>query len=248
MEGLQRWRGKVAIVTGASSGIGMAIARALAGPGMKVAAGARTTSRLAQLQAELAAQHAELLPVTVDLRDEASILAMFETVRKRWGGVDVLVNNAGVGNYGALATGKTDEWRELLDVNVLAPAVCVREALKDMTGKPDAALINISSIAAHRVAPGNFAGFYSATKFALRAMTESLRAELASQKSPVKVAMISPAVTATEFHERATGNKQDLDFTPLAPEDVAQALLYILSAPRYAQVQDVLIRPIGQKL
>ncbi|MBL4847188.1 MAG: SDR family NAD(P)-dependent oxidoreductase [Planctomycetes bacterium] len=118
---MQRWQGKVALVTGASAGIGRAIAERLAREGLKVAALARRQDRLDALRDALPPERREdFLPLCADLRQEDQILAAFAAVRERWGGVDVLVNNAGLGRKSPLATGSTDDWREMLEVNVLA--------------------------------------------------------------------------------------------------------------------------------
>lgn len=252
MSGQERWRGKVALVTGASSGIGEAIARALAGAGLKVAVAARRADRLAKLVGELQQQGAEAMSVPADMGDEAAVQAMFAAVRKRWGALDVAVNNAGTGAMATFADGDPASWRALLDVNVLGVSLCVKEALAAMAGKEEALIVNISSIYAHRDQVPNFS-YYQASKFAVKAFTNTLRAELHAKKSPVRVAMISPGLTATEFREKATAGKFTYesyfkDFHPLLPEDIAQAMLYILSTPPYVQVQDILLSPMGQGL
>jgi NADP-dependent 3-hydroxy acid dehydrogenase YdfG len=252
MSTAERWRGKVALVTGASSGIGEAIARALAGAGLKVAAAARRAERLEKLVAELTRQGGEAMAVAADMGDEASIHALFGAVRERWGGVDVAVNNAGTGAMSTFAAADPAAWRDTLAVNVLGVSLCVREALQDMAGKPEGLIVNMSSIYAHRPQVPNFS-YYQASKFAVKAFTDTLRAELHAAKSPVRVAMVSPGLTATEFREKATGGKFTYesyfkDYQPLLPEDVAQAVLYILSTPPYVQVHDVLLSPMGQGL
>jgi 17beta-estradiol 17-dehydrogenase / 3beta-hydroxysteroid 3-dehydrogenase len=252
MNGLERWKGKVALVTGASSGIGEAIARALGGAGLKVAAAARRADRLEKLVAELQRGGGEALAVPADMSDPASIAAMFRAVRGRWGGVDVSVHNAGTGAMATFAEGDPAAWKEILDVNVLAVSLCVREALQDMAGKPEGLILNLSSIYAHRAQVPNFS-YYQASKFAVKAFTDTLRLELHAKKSPIRVAMVSPGLTATEFRERATGGKFTYesyfkDYQPLLPQDVAQAVLYILSTPPYVQVHDILLSPMGQGL
>src|SRR5690606_26800221 len=118
---LEAWRGAVALVTGASSGIGRAVALALSAGGLRVAALARRLDRLNALKAEIEATHAgaEVLPLACDVRDEAQILAAIARVREAWGGIDVLVNNAGLGRAAPLLSGPTEDWREMLETNVL---------------------------------------------------------------------------------------------------------------------------------
>jgi len=245
---LERWRGKVAVVTGASSGIGRATAALLADAGLKVAVAARRRERLDAFAAERPG--AEVLALEVDLRDEAAIARAFAQVRERWGGVDVLVNNAGLGRKAPLVSGATEAWREMLEVNVLALCVCTREALQDMRARGDQGhVIHVSSMSAHRVPSGS--GVYSATKFAVRSLTEGLRQELRELESGIRVSSISPGFVETEFaatyHEseeaaRATYSR----FPVLTPDDVANAVAYVLGAPAHVQVHDVLVRPTQQ--
>jgi NADP-dependent 3-hydroxy acid dehydrogenase YdfG len=252
MSGLERWRGRVAIVTGASSGIGEGVARALAGAGLKVALAARRKERLDALVAELAKAGGEAMAVQADMADEASIKALYAAVTKRWGGLDVSVQNAGVGGMTPFGSADPKAWREALDVNVLGVSLCVKEALAAFGSKPDTMILNLSSIYAHRQQVPNFS-YYQATKFAVKAFTDTLRLELFNQKSPVRVAMVSPGLTATEFREKATGGKFTYesyfkDYQPLLPADIAQAVLYILSTPPHVQVHDILLSPMGQGL
>ncbi|MBI4081249.1 MAG: SDR family NAD(P)-dependent oxidoreductase [Candidatus Lambdaproteobacteria bacterium] len=251
MEGLERWKGRVALVTGASSGIGRATALALGGAGLRVALAARTGSRLAEVRREIEAGRGAALDVPTDLRDEAAIVALFRAVRARWGGVDVLINSAGIGVAGSLLEGRTDDWREMLEINVLSLSVCIREAVQDMTGKTDAQIVNLSSLAGHRYLPGQTNVYYSAAKHGVRVITEGLRAELAQRRSPIKVGMISPGLVRTEFHPRAARHEPwrtatDADFEFLRAEDVAAQVLHLLAAPRHVQIHDIVLRPIGQ--
>lgn len=243
---LERWRDAVALVTGASSGIGRAIAERLASEGLRVAALARRRERLE----ELAQAHPErILPLAADLRSEEQIQAAFAEVRQRWGGVEVLVNNAGLGRKSPLATGATADWREMLEVNVLALLICTREALSDMERAGRGHVIHVSSMSAHRVPQGS--GVYSATKYAVRSLTEGLRLELREAKSPVRVSAISPGFVETEFAEvynrdPAAAEETYGRFRVLDSSDVAEALVYMLGAPAHVQVHDLLLRPTDQ--
>lgn len=253
-QGSERWRGRVALVTGASSGIGQAIAERLAiVEGMKVAICARRDDRLARLRKTIRARKhdAEVLPIACDLRNESAIAVMFESIRARWGGVDVLVNNAGVGLRAPLMSGATAHWRAMLELNVLALCICTREAVTDMrTRGDDGHVIHIGSMAAHRVPPDS--GVYSASKFAVRSLLESLRLELRAAGSDIRVSAISPGYVETEFaqtyahgdaeHARATYSR----FPVLQPEDVADMVAYALRAPPHVQIHDLLVRPTRQ--
>ena len=246
---LTRWKGKVALVTGASAGIGFATATGLAKAGMRVAVTARNGGRLEELKASL--DGAEVLTVAADLRREADIRKLFRTVREAWGGVDVLINNAGVGFLGQLSEQSPEDWRTMLDLNVMGLSLCVQEALADMKGKPEGQIVNISSIAGHRVPPSNANPWYAVTKHAVRAITDALRIELVNTHRPVRVGMISPGVVETEFHDRATRGSGDSKafygkFKPLRAEDVADVVFYLLSTPPHVQIHDVVMRSIEQ--
>ncbi len=183
------------------------------------------------------------------------MLEIFEAISSKWGAVDVLVNNAGTGMMSKLEEGKWEDWCDTLNVNVAAPALCVREALRGMHAKEEAQIINLSSMYSHRDQVPNFS-FYQASKFAVRALTNTLRAELAAKGTHgtrVRVGMISPGLVATEFRERASHGAFRYEsyfekFKPLLPSDIADAVLYMLSTPPHVQVQDILLSPMGQGL
>ncbi|MFN3202775.1 MAG: SDR family NAD(P)-dependent oxidoreductase [Bradymonadia bacterium] len=245
--GMERWSGQVALVTGASGGIGRATAKLLASHGMHVAAWARRLDALESLAEEAPG----VVPQQVDLRDEAQIVQAFEAIRARWGGVDVLVNNAGLGHKAPLTTGQTHHWREMLEVNVLALCICTREALADIARRGDQGhVIHISSMAGHRVPLES--GVYSATKYAVRSLTEGLRLELRAAGRQSRVTAISPGYVETGF--AAHYHKSDAaaeatygQYTCLQSEDVAQAVVYALGQPPHAQIHDILMRPTEQE-
>ena len=249
---MKAWRGKVALVTGASSGIGRAVATALAAGGMKVAVVARRAERLSALKREVEAAHAdaEVLPLPCDVRDEAQILAAIKDLRERFGGVDVLVNNAGLGRQAPLLSGATEDWREMLETNVLALCIFTREAVADMRRRGDCGhVVHVSSMAAHRVPLES--GIYSATKFAVRALTEGLRRELRAVDSGIRVTAVSPGFVRTEFAEvyhrdpEAAARTYDR-YDVLTPEDVASAVVFAIASPQRMQVHDILVRPTAQ--
>lgn len=247
---MDRFSGKVALVTGASSGIGRATALRLAREGMNVVIAARRAERLEALRAELLEFGVEVLAQPTDLRDEASIERLFARTRDVLGGVHVLVNNAGLGHAAPLTSGSTEHWREMLEVNVLALCVCTREAILDMRAAGDVGhVIHVSSMAAHRVPPGS--GVYSATKYAVRSLTEGLRQELREAKSAIRVTAISPGYVETEFaahyqKSEAAAEETYSRFKVLEAVDVADAIAWALAAPPHMQVHDVLIRPTDQ--
>ncbi|MDP6946737.1 MAG: SDR family NAD(P)-dependent oxidoreductase [Myxococcota bacterium] len=243
---MERWKGRVALVTGASSGIGRATATRLEDAGMVVIAAARRAERLDAL----ADERPGIVPMPVDLRDTDAIVALFERIRAAHGGVDVLVNNAGLGRHSPLMSGDTEAWREMLEVNVLALSVCTREALADMRRRgDDGHVLHISSMAGHRTPGGS--GLYSATKFAVRALTEGLRQELRAAGSRVRVTAISPGFVETEFAQVYTGDAEAARatysrFPVLQAADIADMVVYALASPPHMQIHDMLVRPTEQ--
>lgn len=249
---MDQWKGRVALVTGASSGIGRAVAATLGAHGMKVAVSARRRDRLEELARDIAEKSpgVEVLTHACDLRDVGQIDGLFAAVRERFGGVDVMVNNAGLGRKANLMDGETEHWREMLDVNVLALCVCTREAVRDMRSRgDDGHVIHIASIAGHRVPPAS--GVYSASKFAVRALTEGLRQELRDAESGIRVSAVSPGLVETGFAENYYGSSEANArvygrFPVLQAEDIAETVRYLLSCPPHMQVHDVIMRPTRQ--
>lgn len=241
---------RVVLVTGASSGIGAAIAQRLATAGDRIVICARRQERLDQLATDLQNQNAEVLAQQVDLRQEEEILKLFDRIRNTWGGVDVLINNAGLGHRESLMTGRTEAWREMLEVNVLALCICTREAVHDMRQRGNTGhIIHISSMSAHRVPASG--GVYSASKFAVRALTEGLRQELRAADSQIKVSSVSPGFVETEFAQKFNQSMEKArevygQFPVLQPKDIAEAVWYLLSQPDHVQVHDILLRPTLQ--
>lgn len=245
----------LAVVTGASSGIGLAIAQRLASLGYDLALCARRQERLNALAAELEAQGVTVFTQAVDLRDEAQILSFFQAIDRHFPRIDVLVNSAGLGHPDPLMTGSTSAWREMLDVNVLALCICTREAIQRMqtaehpTGKGH--IIHLSSMSGHRV-PTTVAGLYSATKFAVRSLTETLRRELRQADSAIRISSISPGIVETEFAEKYSKSADQAAATyaqhpMLQAEDIADAVAYLLKQPQHVEVHDILLRPTQQQ-
>ena len=240
----------VVLVTGASSGIGRAIATHLAMAGYRVAVCGRRLARLTELAKMLQSQGYTMRPYAADLRQEGDILSLFAQIRQDWGGVNILVNNAGLGHRQSLIDGETEPWREMLEVNVLGLCICTREAIADMRAQGDRGdIIHISSMSGHRVPTGS--GVYAATKFAVRALTEGLRQELRERGSDIRVSSISPGFVETEFAEKYAKSAEHAQtvysqFPVLQPEDIAEAVQYILSQPKHVQIHDILLRPTQQ--
>lgn len=239
----------VAMVTGASSGIGLAIARRLASEGYDLAICARREQRLAKSADILSRQGVEVLAQVVDLREEAQILSFFSAVKAKWNRLDVLINNAGLGHKESLMSGKTEAWREMLDVNVLALCICTREAIQLMQPANSGHIVHVSSMSGHRVP--DITGIYSATKFAVQSHAETLRRELRAANSKIRITAISPGIVETEFAEKYHGSAEKAKatyskFQVLKAIDISNAIAYALSQPDYVEVNDILLRPRDQ--
>eukprot|EP00058_Branchiostoma_floridae_P028070 XP_002613561.1 hypothetical protein BRAFLDRAFT_71798 [Branchiostoma floridae] len=251
---MERWVGRVALVTGASVGIGNAIARALVQHGMKVVGCARDVDKIRETAAELqqAGAAGQLYPVQCDLTVEAEIKAMFDNIEAEHGGVDVCINNAGLAVKASLLSGSFEGFRTMTDVNILAPTLCSQLAVQQMRkrGVDDGHIITLNSMSGHRIYLGM--AFYGMTKFAITAMTEGLRRELREMKSHIRATCISPGLVETEFAIRL--NKDDpqkardlyASTQCLQAKDIADAVLYVLGAPPHVEINDIWMRPTEQ--
>lgn len=240
--GSSEFPSRVALVTGASSGIGRAIARRLAEEGLRVATVARRGAALEALARETGDR---VWPVVCDLGDPDAIGPMFDQVRTWGGGVDLLVNAAGTAFGASLITGSVDEWQAMWRVNVLAVAEVTRLAVADMRERDvDGHILHIGSMSGHRVTAGS--GMYAATKHAVRAMTEGLRLELRSLGSGIRVGEISPGVVNTRFGLADGEAPHDRGYALLEAEDVAETVVHVLKMPPHVQITDVLMRPTRQ--
>ncbi|TMS07732.1 Dehydrogenase/reductase SDR family member 11 [Larimichthys crocea] len=179
---------------------------------------------------------------------------MFAAIKEQHKGVDVCINNAGLAHAEPLLSGKTSGWKNMMDVNVLALSICTREAYQSMKERnvDDGHIININSMSGHRVTPNADVHFYSATKYAVTALTEGLRQELREANTHIRATSISPGLVATEFAQRLYNpDKAAAAYTKikcLEAIDVADSVTYVLSAPPHVQIGDVQMRPVEQVL
>jgi NADP-dependent 3-hydroxy acid dehydrogenase YdfG len=245
--------GTVALVTGASSGIGAATAAALAGQGAAVALAARRKDRLDEMAAGIRDQGGTALVLESDITDETQAIEAVERTVAELGRLDTLVNNAGVMLLGPAADAPLSEWQRMVEINVLGLLYCAHAALPHLTSAAErgprqvADMVNISSVAGRAARTGN--GVYSLTKFGVGAFSESLRQEMT--KRYVRVSLVEPGATATEL---ATHNRPEVlnairsQFgQTMTAEDIADAIAYIVTRPRHVAVNELLIRPTEQE-
>ncbi|XP_055533752.1 farnesol dehydrogenase-like [Wyeomyia smithii] len=244
---MDRWTGKVAVVTGASSGIGSATVKELIKAGMVVVGLARRVERVEALRSDLPAHSRERLhAVKCDISKEEDILNTFRWIEGKLGGVDVLINNAGValGDFNLIDPGNTETIRKTLDTNVVGLVICSREAFQSMKKRSfDGHIVHINSVAGHVVPPLPRYNIYSASKFAVTAITETMRQEFRAEGTKVKVTSISPGAIDTEMLNpefKAAG------IPTLEAKDIAEAILYVLSTPPRVQVHELTIKPVGE--
>lgn len=243
-------KGKVAVITGASSGIGYATALALSKAGAKIAAGARRTDKLESLQSEIAKNGGEILIHKLDVTKKAECDAFVDAAVKKWGTVDILVNNAGLMPLSFFKNLKVDEWDRMIDVNVKGVLYCTAAVITHMLAKKSGHIVNISSVAGRVVFPAG--SVYCATKHAVAALSEGLRQEF-SVRSNIRVTCIEPGVVATELTNTITDKALEKfvesvkQMEALQAEDIANAILFAVESPAHMNVNEILIRPTTQE-
>ncbi len=243
--------GRTAAITGASSGIGEAAALTLAGAGAAVALGARRKDRIDSLADRINSEGGRAVAIEVDVGDEAAARAFIEGAHSALGGLHALVNNAGVMLLGPLEGADTEEWRRMVDVNVLGLLYCTLAALPLIRESGGGDIVNISSVAGRTASAG--AGVYNFTKFGVTGFSEALRQEALHSK--VRVTCIEPGFVETELqgHNKNPVVQQGVEKMReqigdvLQAQDIANAILYAVSQPPHVSINEVLVRPTGQQ-
>ena len=241
--------GKVALVTGASSGIGAATALALAHEGAAVALIARRRERLEALAQSIAAAGGRAEVVALDMAEVGSAEEAVKRTLEAFGGLDIVVNNAGLMLLGPVAGADLSDWERMLNLNVLSLMTLTRAALEHMKPRRSGHIVNISSVSGRGSGPTS-AG-YSATKWAVGGFSEGLRQEVRLEN--IRVTVIEPGVVATELTDHITHLETTTNYegriatmTPLEAEDVAAAVIYAVTQPLRVNVNEILIRPLEQ--
>ncbi|MEP0859585.1 SDR family oxidoreductase [Trichocoleus sp. DQ-U1] len=241
--------GKVAIVTGASAGIGEATAIALAAEGAQVAIAARRFDRLNAVCDRIAATGGKALPIVADITDETQVQNLVQKANAQLGRVDILVNNAGIALSGNIEGANTSDWRRMIDLNVLGLMYATHAVLPILKAQGSGHIVNISSVAGRTARVG--IGGYNATKWGVNGFSESLRQEVC--KHNIRVTIIEPGMVDTEIDSHITDpiakqrtEERRKSIVPLHSEDVAAAIVYAVTQPPRVNVNEILIRPTDQ--
>jgi NADP-dependent 3-hydroxy acid dehydrogenase YdfG len=237
--------GQVAVVTGASSGIGRAVARSLASRDVKVVVAARRPDRLAQVVDEIVAAGGAAVAVTADVTEEADVDRLHDVAVDHFGQVDVLVNNVGVGSYGPLPSMSVEDYDWMMRSNVRSSFLCTRRFLPGMLDRASGQICFIGSVAGLKGLPGE--SVYCASKFAQMGFAQALDYE--TRESGVKVSVVAPGGVNTEFAIGTGRTEGDPDLEAmLDAEDVAEAVLFALTQPEKARTFLIGMRPMSEPL
>jgi NADP-dependent 3-hydroxy acid dehydrogenase YdfG len=239
--------GKVVAITGASSGIGKATALLLAAQGAKVVLGARRADRLQALTEQIVAVGGEAAYALTDVKQRADLAGLVELARERFGKLDVLVNNAGIGPISLLDELRVEDWDEMLDVNVKGLLYGIAAALPVFRQQGFGQFVNIASTAGLRIVPTM--AVYAATKFAVRAISEGLRQEAGDK---LRVTVVSPGFVHTDFADSMTNPEikaqtvETRDKLAISPEAIARAIAFAIEQPADVDVGEIVVRPTAQ--
>ena len=242
--------GKIIVITGASSGMGEAVARHLAGKGAKVVAAARRAERIEALVADITKSGGDAIAVPTDVTKKEDMQKLVDTAVSTYGRIDVLINNAGVMPLSPLERLKTDEWDQMIDVNLRGVLYGIAAALPYMKKQKSGHIINTASVAARLVFPAS--AVYSATKFAVRALTEGLRQEVTPYN--IRATILSPGAVATEHLDHIsekdiqTANQDYVKKVALPADAYARLVAFIISEPEFVDINEVIFRPTAQEL
>jgi len=242
--------GKVVVITGASSGLGEATARYLADRGAIVVLGARRAERLQALADDIARNGGKASAVVTDVTDPAQVQALVDAAVERHGRVDVILNNAGVMPHSPLERRKIDDWNRTIDINIKGVLYGIAAALPHMQRQKSGHIINVSSVAGHKVGKNN--AVYAATKTAVRVISEGLRQEVKPWN--LRTTIISPGAVATELPNSITeadvakGIGAFYEEYAISAESFARAVAFAIGQPEDVDINEILFRPTRQEL
>jgi len=242
--------GKVVVITGASSGLGEATARLLSAQGATVVLGARRIERLQKLADELTGSGGKALAVETDVTHCDQVKRLVDAAVQKFGRVDVMLNNAGLMQQSPLERLKVDEWDNMIDINIKGVLYGIAAALPHMKQQKAGHIINVSSVAGHKVTP--LGAVYCATKHAVRALSEGLRTEVKPYN--IRTTVISPGAVATELpshitdRDSAAGIQKFYEGFAIPADSFARAVVFAMSQPDDVDINEILFRPTRQEL
>ncbi len=241
--------GKIVVITGASSGLGAATARHLSALGATVVLGARRVERIDALAAELQAAGGKALALATDVTDSAQVQRLVDAAINTYGRIDVMINNAGLMPHSPLDRLKIADWDRMIDVNIKGVLYGIAAALPSMQQRKSGHIINVSSVAGHKVRPGS--AVYAATKHAVRALSEGLRQEVKPYN--IRTTIISPGAIDTELPNSVTEadvavNVRKIYEMAISPESFARAVAYAIEQPDDIDINEILFRPTRQEI
>lgn len=245
-------KSKVVVITGASSGIGEATARLLAKQGNKLVLGARREEKLKKIVAEINADGGESIYCVTDVTKVSNQEALAQKAMETYGRIDVWVNNAGLMPLSLMSEDKVEDWDKCVNVNLNGVLYGIHACLGIMREQKSGHIINIGSLSSHQT--GLTCGVYAATKFGVRAISETLREEEAAAKTGIRVTMLAPGMIATELPQSLTtqesrnGMQAAYDALAIPAESVAESIAFAVNMPENTSINEIIIRPTAQQL
>ncbi len=241
---------KIVVITGASSGLGEATARLLSAQGAIVVLGARRLDRIQALASILTAEGGKALAIATDVTDAKQVKQLVDTAVQTYGRIDVIINNAGLMPHSLLERGKIEDWDRMIDVNLKGVLYGIAAALPHMKAQKSGHIINVSSVAGHKVRPGS--AVYAATKTAVRVISEGLRQEV--KPYDIRTTIISPGAVTSELPDSVTepdvaqGVREFYAQVAIPAESFARIVAFAICQPEEVDVNEILFRPTRQEL
>ncbi|WP_313685044.1 SDR family oxidoreductase [Pantoea sp.] len=241
-------KGKVIVITGASSGLGEAAARLLSAKGARIVLGARRAERIESLAKELIAQGGEAIAVTTDVVSREEMDALVNAAVTKFGRIDVLINNAGLMPNSPLEMLKVEDWDRMIDVNLRGVLYGIASVLPHMKAQKSGHIINVSSVSGHKVSPGT--AVYAATKHGVRIISEGLRQEVKPYN--IRTTIVSPGAVATELPDSITeadiaASVKEIYKTAIPAESFARVVAFAIEQPEEVDINEILFRPTAQE-
>ncbi len=247
---MENIKGKVVVITGASSGLGEAAAKHLSALGATIVLGARRADRIEKLASEINDNGGKSLAIAVDVTQRDQVKKLVDSAVEHFGRVDVILNNAGIMPLSPMDRLNVDEWDTMIDVNIKGVLNGIAAVLPYMKAQKSGQIINTSSVAGHKIFTGS--AVYSATKFAVRALTEGLRMEVKPYN--IRTAIVCPGAVKTELLEHITeadiqqANQDYVGEVGISPDSFARVVAFAISQPDDVDINEIIFRPTSQEL